>query len=88
MTFEWDPEKRRRNIEKHRIDFLDARKIFGQTHLVKRSDREGEKRFLAVGRVEGRLIAVAYTERGDNIRIVSARRARDNERRDYRNLYE
>lgn len=88
MNFEWDPEKRRRNIAKHRIDFLDARKVFEQPHFVKRSDRKGEKRFLATGPVEGRLITVAYTVRGGNIRIISARKARDNEQRQYRNLHQ
>jgi hypothetical protein len=43
----------------------------------------GEDRFLATGLVEGLLITVAYTERGDGIRIISARKANNDEQRAY-----
>jgi uncharacterized DUF497 family protein len=47
------------------------------------SEDYGEDRFLAVGRVGGLLITVAYTEREDRIRIISARKANSDERRAY-----
>jgi uncharacterized DUF497 family protein len=47
------------------------------------SEDYGEDRFIATGRVEGLLVTVAYTERGDCIRIISARKANANERRTY-----
>ncbi|MDP9348936.1 MAG: BrnT family toxin [Gemmatimonadota bacterium] len=71
------------NLGKHGIDFEDAIGIFEGPVFVKRSDRDGEERFVAVGEVEGRVVAVAYTIRGDSYRIISARRGRKNEQRDY-----
>ncbi len=88
MDFEWDPEKRQRNIDKHHIDFLDAQEVFEKPHIVVPSDRQGEKRSTATGRVREIIITVAYTERGQSIRIISARKARDHERERYQDLYE
>ena len=87
MDFEWDPDKRRRNIEKHGIDFLRAQTVFDGLHLVSRSNRKGETRFLAIGKAGGELITVVYTERGSTTRIISARKARDYEREKYSNLH-
>ncbi len=87
MEFEWDEQKRVSNLGKHGIDFEDAIGIFQGPVLENRSDRGSEQRWLAVGEIEGELIAVAYTYRADRIRIISARRARDNERREYRQTY-
>jgi uncharacterized protein len=83
MHFEWTETKRRSNIEKHGIDFMDAIRLFDSLHFVFRSDREGEERFGAVGLVEGRSVTVIYHDRGDARRIISARRARTNEEKDY-----
>ena len=44
MNFEWDPEKRLINIEKHGIDFIWARLVFRAPRITKRMDRKGEKR--------------------------------------------
>ncbi len=79
MDFEWAAEKAATNYEKHGIPFQGAASIFARPHLVERSDRKGEKRWIAVGRLEGRLITVVYTRRSGAIRIISARRARENE---------
>jgi uncharacterized protein len=89
MRFEWDEAKRRSNIDKHRIDFLRATLIFdGRPHLELDSPRRSEKRFLRIAQLEGRLIAVAWTRRGkDVVRIISARRASDEEKRAYRQLH-
>lgn len=72
MNFEWDPDKCRRNIAKHNIDLVDAQEVFERPHIVVRSDRKGEKRFIAIEKAGGLIMTVAYTERGDHIRIISA----------------
>lgn len=83
IEFAWDEKKRQTNLSKHRIDFEDAIGIFELPVFVRRSDREGEQRFVAIGEVAGRIVAVVYTVRGDVYRIISARRGRQNEARDY-----
>lgn len=83
--FEWDENKRNSNLVKHGIDFEDAIEIFNGRLLVRRSDRHDEERWVAIGSLEGRLIAVTFTRRAKVVRIISARRARKNEERAYRN---
>ncbi|MGF6311600.1 uncharacterized DUF497 family protein [Bradyrhizobium sp. i1.8.4] len=83
--FEWDANKNRSNLEKHGIDFDDATEIFYGPVMVHRSDRKNEERWVAIGVLVSRPIAVIFTRRGSTIRIISARRARKNEERDYRN---
>jgi uncharacterized protein len=83
--FEWDVEKSRRNVADRGIDFDDAKEVFYGPVILRRSDRNNEERWLAVGFWENRLIAVVFTRRADVIRIISARRARKNEEREYRN---
>ncbi|MFZ5732714.1 MAG: BrnT family toxin [Pseudomonadota bacterium] len=84
-SFEWNDRKAELNFAKHDISFDDASGKFYGRLVVRRSDRNDEERWLAIGFSEERLIAVAFTRRGDVIRIISARRARKNEERDYRN---
>ena len=85
MQFEWDENKRKINIEKHGIDFADAVKIFdGFIHKFKDTRADyGEERFVTIGLLNGIEIAVVNTPRGDNIRIISVRRARVSERKAY-----
>jgi uncharacterized DUF497 family protein len=81
---EWDEAKRRANLGKHKIDFADASLIFGDAgQLTFRSTYLGEERFISIGRLQHRLIAVVFTVRGTKIRIISARVARRNERKRY-----
>lgn len=89
MRFEWDENKRRRNVEKHGIDFVRAQAVFdGRPVYSAPSPRGGEERFITVGELDGRFIAVAWTARGaDTVRIISARKARDGEERKHRELY-
>lgn len=90
MEFEWDKEKNAKNIEKHGIDFADAALIFEHQILGYEDQRKeyGEKRFCAIGILKGLEIVVVYTQRANKIRLISARRAHDNERRNYRSLYQ
>jgi uncharacterized protein len=83
--FEWDHEKSRANLGKHGIDFDDASEVFYEPIVLRRSDRNDEERWIAIGSLEDRLIAVVFTRQADVIRIISARRAIKNEEREYRN---
>ena len=83
--FDWDKQKSKSNRAKHGIDFEDAIQVFGGPILLRRSDRNNEGRWVAIGYSEDRLIAVAFTRRAYVVRIISARRARKNEEREYRN---
>lgn len=83
MEFEWDENKRLTNITKHGLDFLDAPLLFDAPHIVEKSSYEAEERWLAVGVIHGTVVCLVYTWRGDVIRIISMRMARDEERRKY-----
>jgi uncharacterized protein len=84
--FEWDDDKAAQNCAKHGVTFEHARRAFADPFGVGEiDDREdyGEDRFTRVGMVEGTLIFVAYTEREDRVRIITARRATKHEQDDY-----
>jgi len=84
--FDWDLDKAMINREKHRIGFRDATLVFlDQRRVDSDSSRpeHGEARRRTTGTVHGRLMTVIYTVRGDQRRIISARRVRPNERREY-----
>jgi uncharacterized DUF497 family protein len=86
MRFEWDAEKNKANIQKHGLDFADAREIFTAPMLVALDDREdyGEYRWIGIGMLKSRTVVVLYTEQGeDNIRIISLRKALTHERNQY-----
>jgi uncharacterized DUF497 family protein len=88
VGFEWDVEKARANLRKHGIDFADAVGVFEDDMALTMADELtaiDEQRYLTLGRdFRGRLLVVAYTWRGTNIRVFSARRASAGERRRYR----
>lgn len=81
--FDWNPKKRQTNLRDHKIDFEDVRGIFDGYTFVRRSDRHGEIRYQVFGYVHGREIAVAFTIRGDVCWLISARRARRDERQKF-----
>jgi uncharacterized protein len=88
VEFEWDEAKRESNIGKHGIDFRDVRPLFdGRSVLRYESHRAGEQRTLSVGQVDTVIYAVASTLRDGRVRIISARRASQDERRAYREIY-
>ncbi|QQO24012.1 BrnT family toxin [Bradyrhizobium diazoefficiens] len=82
--FEWDEEKGRANLVKHGISFDDASQIFYGPVVIKRSDRNDEERWIAVGQFNDRILTVIFTRRDKAIRIISARRPRPDEKRAYR----
>ena len=83
--FSWDETKRSANLRKPGIDFRDAPKIFRGFTLTAEDDREsyGERRFLTLGLLEDQVVSVAHTERGEDIRIISIRKATKHEARFY-----
>ena len=84
--FEWDDDKAARNLADHGVSFDAARRAFNDAFAVQREDRRqnyGEDRFLLLGMVQERLLAVAYTMRDQRVRIISARYAEPRERRRY-----
>jgi uncharacterized DUF497 family protein len=88
---EWDEEKNAINKTVHHIDFADARYIFSDPERLERPDRSkgntsGEERLQTLGRV-GKILFAAYTERGENKRLISARLATKAERRSYNGYY-
>lgn len=85
MEYEWDEAKRLANLRKHGIDFLDIPDVFDGDILTVEDDRYsyGEQRFITLGLLQGRVVAVVHTEREDCTRIISARKATNYERRIY-----
>jgi hypothetical protein len=84
--FEWDDDKAAANLAKHKIGFEEARLVFDDRGFLDEPDETmdyGEERFRATGMVNGRLISVSYTPRGDRSRIISARRATKKEQQRY-----
>lgn len=87
LEFEWDPAKEVENSKKHGVSFHEAQSAFVDDLSLTISDpehSEGEVRRLLLGiSLAGRLLVVSHTERGDRIRIISARRATTAEIRGY-----
>ena len=87
MEFEWDDAKAEANRQTHGVSFELAKTVFKDRFAIERlDDREdyGEQRFIIVGMADGHvLLFVAYTEREERIRIISARRVTQHEQDDY-----
>ena len=85
MDFTWDPRKNAANAAKHGIAFRDAIPVFEQPTLQRVDDRHDyrERRIIALGIVDGIEIVVVFTDRDQQRRIISARRASHRERQIY-----
>ncbi len=87
ILFEWDPNKARRNLEIHGVSFDEASTAFRDTLSLTIHDplhSDEEDRFVLIGNSNrNRLLVVVHTERGEKIRIVSARKATRKERKQY-----
>jgi uncharacterized DUF497 family protein len=87
MKFEWDLQKALANETKHGVSFIEASEIFGDDYSSTVPDPDhsrDEARYLTFGISKaGRFLAVSYTERGDRIRLISARTMTARERRAY-----
>lgn len=87
MQFEWNPEKAKSNLRKHKVSFEEATTVFRDDFALTGDDPDhsiGEERFVTFGlSSSGRLLIVAYTERQERIRVISARLMTKSERRLY-----
>jgi len=87
LRFTWDPAKAGANLRKHGVSFIEASTAFADSLSVTIPDPDhsaGEERFVLMGLSDrGRLLVVAHAERGDLIRIISARLATRRERKTY-----
>lgn len=85
MEFEWDDDKNRKNREKHKIGFEEAKTIFDDDNSIEfEASRNNEYRVVRIGKTATKFILfVVYTMRGLVIRLISARQANKKER----NLY-
>ena len=87
MKFEWEEVKAVANLRKHKVSFKEAATVFEDNLSMTGRDPDhsiGEPRFITFGiSAESRVLVVAHTERGENIRIVSARPATRMERKMY-----
>ena len=85
MDVVWDPRKSASNLAKHGITFADASTVLEDPLALSiEDDRHDEQRFVTLGHdLTGRLLVVVFAFDGPNIRLISARRATPNERRDY-----
>jgi uncharacterized DUF497 family protein len=87
LLFEWDPNKARRNLEIHGVSFDEASTAFKDPLSLTIRDplhSDEEDRFILIGNSgRDRLLVVVHTERGENIRIISARKATKKERKQY-----
>ena len=87
MEFEWDPKKAAKNLREHKVSFNEAATVFGDPLGTTAPDPDhslAEDRYITVGMSNRRrLIMVAHTERGERIRIISARELTRAEREAY-----
>lgn len=85
VSYEWDPGKAAINLHKHKIDFADAVPVLeDELAITVADDHPQEDRYVTIGLdALGRVLVVVYTNRGENIRIISARKATPRERRQY-----
>ena len=85
MRFEWDETKRRSNIKRHGIDFVDVDEVFADETITFLDDRDdyGETRFLTFGLLWGEVVAIVHIETDEVIGVISVRRASKDEEETY-----
>ena len=87
MDFEWDPRKAEINLRKHGVSFTEAGTVFGDNLAITVPDPDhsnDEDRYITIGwSNRRRLLMVSHTDRGDQIRIISARELTKAERKEY-----
>lgn len=89
MQFEWDTVKAQINFFKHGIDFETATLVFLDEHKIERHDTRyiyDEYRWIVIGLIVPTVVIVVYTDRNDVTRIISARKANEQERAEYYNI--
>ncbi len=91
VTYEWDPQKAQSNLQKHGVTFHEAASVFLDPLAITYADpahSDEEDREITIGvSGKGRAIFVAHCDRAGRLRIISARRATQRERRQYEEAY-
>ncbi len=85
IDYQWDDNKAKSNLKKHKVDFADAVTVFGNDLAITVEDVDpDEERYITIGiDALGRILVVVYTLRGEAIRLISARKATKGEQRVY-----
>ncbi len=85
MEFRWDEKKRRANILNHGFDFVYAKAVFEGITFTLKDDRfdYGEERFITLGLLRGTVVVIAHTEKDNQIRVISMRKATKHEQKIY-----
>lgn len=87
LQFEWDENKRQKNLEKHGLDFYDAKYLFENDYIQNEVIENGEKRTVVFGILKDQMcvleVVFVYTKRGSNYRAISFRKASKRERKKY-----
>lgn len=81
----WDEAKRQHNLSEHGLDFADCESVFDGPVITREDDRlaYGEQRINLLGMLEGIVVHLTYTERGDDLHVISLRKATKHEARYY-----
>jgi len=87
MEIEFDPSKRNKTLDERGLDFALAADVFAGKHFTGEDAREDyfESRFITVGLLEGRMVVMVWTPRGEARRIISMRKANEREQARYAN---
>ena len=87
LKFEWDPKKASGNLRKHDVSFEEAASVFNDLLAAIYEDPDHsaiEKRYLTIGTsTQGRLLHIAFADRGQRVRIINAREVTKKERKLY-----
>lgn len=85
MQISYDPGKREITLRERDLDFRDAGKVFGRVTFDREDDRYdyGEVRIITIGRLDGRMVVVVWTPRGEARHIISMRKANEREQARY-----
>jgi uncharacterized protein len=85
VRFEWDERKNRLNIEKHGIALSDSAQVFVLPLIIRLDERKdySEPRWIALGNLDGTIVVLVFTRRGDTIRMISMRKGNKHERQIY-----
>ena len=85
VEFQWDEKKSQANLRKHGLSFEDVNIVFAGDTVTFPDDRSdyGEKRYITLGDLVGRVVVIVHTLRGETIRIISMRKANGREKKIY-----
>jgi hypothetical protein len=88
--YEWDEKKSHKNLLERGLSFADAEQVFAGPCATFEDTRfnYGEPRLITLGLLEGRMVVIAHTPRGEKIRIISMRKANDREQKIYQERLE